>query len=75
MRPSQTRPRSPRRGVTLVEMLVSVALLVLMMTVIVAIFRRPPARSRRRGSYQELDGSLRQLDAMIRKDLTGITAP
>ena len=32
------RPRVPRRGVTLVEMLVAVALLVLMMTIIVQVF-------------------------------------
>ena len=40
-RPSRNRPDARRRGVTLVEMLVSVALLVLMMTVIGQVFKHP----------------------------------
>ncbi len=68
------RPRSPRRGVTLVEMLVAVALLVLMMTVIVTIFKAATGAVTSLRHYQELDGNLRQLDAIIRQDLNGVTA-
>ncbi|MBV8230277.1 MAG: prepilin-type N-terminal cleavage/methylation domain-containing protein [Planctomycetaceae bacterium] len=75
MRPSQTRPRSSRRGVTLVEMLVSVALLLLMMTAIAAIFSAATGAASTARVYQDLEGSMRQLDAMIRYDLTGITTP
>lgn len=68
------RPRSPRRGVTLVEMLVAVALLVLMMTVIVTIFKAATGAVTSLRHYQELDGNLRHLDSIIRQDLNGVTA-
>src|SRR4051794_7644942 len=54
------RTRKPRRGVTLVEMLVTVALLVLMMTIIVSIFSAATGAMSGAKVYQELDGSLRQ---------------
>ena len=72
--PAAQRPGRSRRGVTLVEMLVTVALLVLMMTIIVQIFRRPPGRCRASRAYQELDQDLRRLDSTIRQDLNGVTA-
>src|SRR5205085_1103584 len=56
------RNRKPRRGVTLVEMLVTVALLVLMMTIIVSIFSAATGAMSGAKVYQELDGSLRQID-------------
>ncbi len=68
------RPRSPRRGVTLVEMLVTVALLVLMMTVIVQIFQAATGAVSAARTYQDLDSGLRQLDATIRQDLGNVTA-
>src|SRR4051794_40819825 len=64
------RPRTPhRRGVTLIEMLVTVALLVLMMTILVQIFQATTGAVSAARTYQELDGSLRQLDSTIRQDL------
>ena len=68
------RPRFPRRGVTLVEMLVAVALLVLMMTVIVQVFSAATGAVSTSRAFQEIDSSLRQLDSTIRTDLTNITA-
>src|ERR1700722_6395298 len=68
------RPRFPRRGVTLVEMLVTVALLVLMMTVIVQVFQAATGAVSSSRAYQDLDSGFRQLDATIRQDLGNITA-
>ncbi len=68
------RPKTPRRGVTLVEMLVTVALLVLMMTVIVQIFQSATGAVSAAKTYQDLDSGLRQLDATIRQDLGNLTA-
>ena len=67
--------QSKRRGVTLIEMLVSVALLVLMMTIIVQIFSAATGAMSGLQAYQELDANLRKLDATIRQDLDGRTAP
>jgi prepilin-type N-terminal cleavage/methylation domain-containing protein len=72
--PRTLRPRPARRGVTLVEMLVAVALLVLMMTVIVQVFAAATGAMLTSRTYQELDNSLRQLDATLRQDLQNITA-
>lgn len=74
MRSRMSRPCSPRRGVTLVEMLVAVALLVLMMTVLVTIFSSATGAVSGLQAYQELDANLRQLDITIRQDLLGVTA-
>lgn len=68
------RPASPRRGVTLVEMLVAVALLVLMMTVIVQVLIAATGAVSTQRVYQELDSSLRQLESMLRQDLSNTTA-
>lgn len=69
------RPIAPsRRGVTLIEMLVTVAMLVLMMTALVEIFQKATDALNSAQSYQEADVSLRRLDAMIRSDLNGVTA-
>ncbi|MGE3821212.1 MAG: type II secretion system protein J, partial [Isosphaeraceae bacterium] len=65
--------RTGRRGVTLVEMLVTVALLVLMMSVIVKVFVAATEAVSASRVFQELDGSLRQFDATIRQDLTNVT--
>ena len=62
------RPQHPRRGVTLVEMLVVVALLVLMMTIIVSIFSAATGAMSGAKVYQELDGSLRSQHCLNRQD-------
>jgi prepilin-type N-terminal cleavage/methylation domain-containing protein len=63
-----------RRGVTLVEMLVTLAILLLIMTVIVQIFQAATGAMSGAQAFQELDNELRQLDATIRADLRGVTA-
>ncbi|MDG3003328.1 PulJ/GspJ family protein [Paludisphaera mucosa] len=65
---------SSRRGVTLVEMLVTVAMLVLMMTVLVQVFQAATGALNSAQSFQELDNSLRRLDVQVRSDLDGVTA-
>ena len=62
-----------RRGVTLVEMLVTLAILLLMMTVIVQIFQAATGALNAAQVYQELDNQLRLLDSTIRSDLNGVT--
>src|SRR5208283_5263350 len=62
-----------RRGVTLVEMLVTLAILLLMMTVIVKIFQAATGALNAAQVYQELDNQLRLLDLTIRSDLNGVT--
>jgi len=71
---ARRRSRPSRRGITLVEMLVTVAVLVLLMTILVQIFQAATGSLSSAQSYQELDNSLRRLDAMIRTDLNGVTA-
>jgi len=70
--PRAWRPR--RRGVTLIEMMVTVALVILIMTIIVSVFRTTTNAVRGAQISQELDGNLRRLDATLRQDLVGATA-
>ena len=73
--PMNTRRRATaRRGITLVEMLVSVALLVLMMTIIVQVFAKATGAVSTAKAYAEIDQSFRKLSSTIRKDLEGVTA-
>ena len=72
-RNNHSRPNA-RRGVTLVEMLVSVALLVLMMTIIVQVFAGATGAVSTAKAYAEIDQSLRKLSSTIQKDLNGVTA-
>ncbi len=74
MRPAPTHPNTSRRGVTLVEMLVAVALLVLMMSVLVLIFQSATGAIQEQRAYAALDQDLRRLYAVIRQDLRGVTA-
>ena len=76
MRPDARRRgwRPGRRGVTLVEMMVTVALVILIMTIIVSVFRTTTGAVRGAQISQELDGNLRRLDATLRQDLLGCTA-
>ncbi len=70
----RTTTPGARRGVTLLEMLVAVALLVMMMLVLVSIFQSATGAISEMRSYQALDEELRRLDALIRSDLGGVTA-
>ena len=73
-RHSPLATRQPRRrGVTLVEMLVTLAVLLMMMTVIVQIFQAATGALNAAQVYQELDNQLRLLDSTIRSDLDGVT--
>jgi prepilin-type N-terminal cleavage/methylation domain-containing protein len=63
-----------RRGVTLVEMLVTLAVLLILMTIIVRIFGAATGSLSGAQAYQELDNKLRQLDVTLRTDLRGVTA-
>ena len=63
-----------RRGFTLVEMLVVVALLILMMTILASIFQQATGAISVSRTYQELDNNLKFLDQTIRADLSNITA-
>lgn len=74
MRPAHRPPSRRRRGVTLVEMLVAVALLVLMMTILVAVFSSATGAIQAERAYASLDQELRRIDTVIRQDLRGITA-
>ena len=63
-----------RRGVTLVEMLVTVAVLVIIMTVMVQIFQSATGALTAAQTIQDLDNQLKLLDATIRTDLGNVTA-
>jgi prepilin-type N-terminal cleavage/methylation domain-containing protein len=66
--------RTNRRGVTLVEMLVTVAILVLIMTVVAQVFQAATGAVSTAQAIQDLDGQLRRLESMMRSDLSGATA-
>ncbi len=74
MRPRTARRPNGRRGVTLLEMLVVVALVVLMMLILASIFQAATGAMTAMRTYQELDDNLRRLDTTIRADLVGTTA-
>ncbi len=66
--------RPARRGVTLIEMLVTVAILVIIMTIMVQIFQAATGAVTAAQQLQGLDDQLKRLDATIRADLGGVTA-
>ena len=74
MRASTRTTGRPRRGVTLIEMLVTVALLLLMMTILVGVFRSATGALQTQRVVAQLDQNLRRMDATIRRDLEGVTA-
>lgn len=74
MRSVPNPPNRQHRGMTLVEMMVAVALLVLMMTILVSVFASATGAIREHRAYQALDMELRRVDTVIRQDLRGITA-
>jgi prepilin-type N-terminal cleavage/methylation domain-containing protein len=62
-----------RRGLTLVEMLVTVALVLLIMVVITSVFRSAATVASRQKISMEQETTLRRLDSLIRQDLRGAT--
>ncbi len=75
LRPSTSPARGPlRRGVTLLEMLVVVALVVLMMVILASIFQAATGAISSSRTNAELDASLRFLDITLRADLGNVTA-
>jgi type II secretory pathway pseudopilin PulG len=60
--------------VTLVEMLVTVAILIIIMTVLVQVFQAATGAMSAAQAIQQLDDQLRRLDGTIRSDLQGVTA-
>ena len=75
-RPSPLSSRSPsarRRGVTLLEMLVTVALLLVMMLTIVSIFQAATGSVTESRARAILDQDLRRIDTLLRQDLSGVT--
>ena len=71
---SDSRPARGRRGVTLVEMLVTVAMLVIIMTILVQVFQAATGALTAATTVQQLDDQLKLLDSTIRSDLNGVTA-
>ncbi len=63
-----------RRGVTLIEMLVTVAILILIMTVVAQVFQAATGAMSTAQALTDLDGQLRRLESVIRSDLGGATA-
>jgi type II secretory pathway component PulJ len=60
--------------VTLLEMLVTVAVLVILMTILVQVFQAATGSVSAAQAIQQLDDKLRRLDGLIRGDLDGATA-
>ncbi len=69
-----SRLAATRRGVTLIEMLVTVAVLIIIMTVMVQIFQSATSALSAAQTIQDLDNQLKLLDSTIRSDLGGATA-
>ncbi len=69
-----SRLAATRRGVTLVEMLVTVAVLVIIMTVLVQIFQSATGALSAAQIIQDLDNQIKLLETTIRSDLGGATA-
>jgi hypothetical protein len=73
-RRNNANPRRRRAGVTLVEMLVTLAVLLLMMALVVQIFQAATGSMSAAQAYQRLDDDLRRVDSTLRSDLGGATA-
>lgn len=71
MRPTATLGR---RGLTLVELLVSIALMLLVMSIIVAVFTAATGAMTAAQRDQELGSVARRLEGVIQQDLRGATA-
>jgi very-short-patch-repair endonuclease/type II secretory pathway component PulJ len=66
--------RRSRRGVTLMELMVVVGLLVLIMTILVEVFRSATGSLTNQRVYTQLDQELRRVSGMLHQDLAGTTA-
>jgi len=60
--------------VTLVEMLVTVAILVIIMTILVQVFQAATGAVSSAQAFQQIDDQLRRVDGLIHSDLEGVTA-
>jgi prepilin-type N-terminal cleavage/methylation domain-containing protein len=65
---------SRRRGVTLIEMLVTVAVLVIIMTILVQVFQAATGAMSTVQALQQIDDQFRRVDGLLRSDLEGVTA-
>lgn len=74
MTTATTRWSTRRRGLTLVELLVTLALMLLIMTVIVKIFQESTTAMTTARTDQDLAMITRRIDETIRQDLKGVTA-
>jgi type II secretory pathway component PulJ len=72
--PSRAIPIDRRRGVTLVEMLVTVAILIIIMTIIVQVFSAATSAVSGAQALQQIDDQFRRVDSLIRSDFEGVTA-
>ncbi len=63
-----------RRGVTLVEMLVTVAVLIIIMTILVQVFQAATGAMSGAQAIAQIDDQLRRIDGVLRSDLDGVTA-
>jgi prepilin-type N-terminal cleavage/methylation domain-containing protein len=70
----RTRRAPAPRGVTLIEMLVTVAILVIVMAVVAQVFSAATGAMSAAQAVMDLDGQLRRLESVIRTDLGGATA-
>ena len=71
---THTNRAARRRGVTLIEMLVTVAMLVIIMTILVQVFQAATGALSAAQAYQGIDDQLRRVDGLLRSDLEGVTA-
>ncbi len=74
MTSATSRCPSRRRGFTLVELLVTITLMLLIMTIIVKVFQESTTAMTSARTDQDLALVMRRLDAQIRQDLSGATA-
>ena len=74
-RASRLTTRHSRRGITLVEMLISMAITLVMMAAVVNLFANIGSGVRNRRASMELGSQLRSARARLFKDLAGVTCP
>ncbi len=74
MRPAANHDSRARRGLTLVELLVSVALMLIIMVIIVQVFQSATGAINVAQVDQELTQTARRIDTVLRQDLIGATA-
>ncbi len=78
VQPSAVQPnkwQAPRKGLTLVEMLIAMAIALLMMAAVVTVFANISASVTRRRATIEMNGQLRSVREILSRDLEGATCP